>query len=317
MNPKSNFDQAHVTAHRRCAPTVPAVNNSHASRFPRIAALSSLLVGIVLAVHPSISANQPAPPDQPRVPILLELFTSEGCSSCPPADDFVRRMDENQPVNGAQLIVLSEHVDYWDHDGWKDKYSSAQFTERQNGYVHALNLQTSYTPQMILDGSIVLKGNPSEIEQTFAKELKVPKIPVRIASATIEAPSRLKLRVEADGVEKHGGTVWVAVALDHAASQVSAGENSGKHLEHVAVVEELKKAGKLEKGKPFAQDVVLSLKPDIDPKNVRVIAFVQEPNEGRVLGAASLKLANADVHATTNPDDQGRALTASQLPRTR
>jgi hypothetical protein len=220
-------------------------------------------------------------------------------------------------VNGAQLIVLSEHVDYWDHDGWKDKYSSAQFTERQNGYVHALNLQTSYTPQMILDGSIVLKGNPSEIEQAFAKELKVPKIPVRIASATIEAPSRLKLSVEADGVEKRGGTVWVAVALDHAASQVSAGENSGKHLEHVAVVEELKKAGKLEKGNPFAQDVVLSLKPDIDPKNVRVIAFVQEPNEGRVLGAASLKLANGDVHAATNPDDPGRALTASQLPRTR
>ena len=110
-------------------------------------------------------------------------------------------MDESQPVAGAQLIVLSEHVDYWDHDGWKDKYSSSQFTERQNGYVHAMNLQTAYTPQMVIDGYIELKGSSSEIEQTFAKELKVAKIPVRIASAKIEAPSQLKVKVEADALK--------------------------------------------------------------------------------------------------------------------
>ncbi len=149
----------------------------------------------LLALSPSLAANQPAPPpDQPPVPILVELFTSEGCSSCPPVDEFVRHIDETQPVAGAQLIVLSEHVDYWDHDGWKDKYSSAQFTERQNGYVHALNLQTAYTPQMVVDGYIELKGSSADIEQTFAKELKVAKIPVRIASAKIEAPSQLKVK---------------------------------------------------------------------------------------------------------------------------
>jgi hypothetical protein len=246
-----------------------------------------------LSLSPSLAANQPAPPpDQPPVPILIELFTSEGCSSCPPVDEFVRHIDETQPVAGAQLIVLSEHVDYWDHDGWKDKYSSAQFTERQNGYVHAMNLQTAYTPQMVVDGYIELKGSSADIEQTFAKELKVAKIPVRITSAKIDAPSQLRVKIEADAPEKHGGAVWVAVALDHAASQVSAGENSGKQLQHVAVVEELRKVGKLDKGKPFAQDIAVKLKPDTDPKNLRIIAFIQESNEGKVLGATGVKVSN-------------------------
>ncbi|HEY2822299.1 MAG TPA: DUF1223 domain-containing protein [Candidatus Acidoferrum sp.] len=259
-----------------------------------ITLLFASLLSISSALRiPSLAANTPATPDaSARVPILVELFTSEGCSSCPPADALLQQMDASQPVNGAQLIVLSEHVDYWNHDGWKDPYSSAQFTARQAGYVRALGLQTAYTPQMIVDGKIVLKGTGLDIAQTFEKAAAIPKVSVRIDSAAIDASSQIKVKVEANGAEKHGGEVWVAIALDHAASQVSAGENSGRHLEHVAVVEELKKAGKLEKGKSFSQDVVLKLKPDTDPKNVRIIAFVQESNEGKVLGAASTKIAN-------------------------
>jgi hypothetical protein len=265
---------------------------SPTARLRTILLVASMSI-VPLSLSPSLAANQPAPPpDQPPVPILIELFTSEGCSSCPPVDEFVRHIDETQPVAGAQLIVLSEHVDYWDHDGWKDKYSSAQFTERQNGYVHAMNLQTAYTPQMVVDGYIELKGSSADIEQTFAKELKVAKIPVRITSAKIDAPSQLRVKIEADAPEKHGGAVWIAVALDHAASQVSAGENSGKQLQHVAVVEELRKVGKLDKGKPFAQDIAVKLKPDTDPKNLRIIAFIQESNEGKVLGATGVKVSN-------------------------
>ena len=261
------------------------------SPHPPTPILAALTIALLI-LSPTFAANSLASPDTTPVPILLELFTSEGCSTCPPADDFLQRMDANQPVNGAQLIVLSEHVDYWNQDGWKDPYSSAQFTERQAGYVHALNLPTPYTPQMIVDGYIELKGDSSTVQQTFEKEAKLPKISVRIASAEVDASSQLKVKVEAGGAEKHGGTVWIAVALDHAASQVSAGENSGKHLEHVAVVQELRKVGKVDKGKSFTQDVTLKLKPGVDPKNVRVIAFVQEPNEGKVLGAASVKIAN-------------------------
>jgi hypothetical protein len=281
-------DQALLLPSPLKSPT-PISNSRLASRiFPALSIALLFLSSPFAANSPAATAS----PDTTPVPILLELFTSEGCSTCPPADEFIQRMDANQPVNGAQLIVLSEHVDYWNQDGWKDPYSSAQFTERQAGYVHALGLPTPYTPQMIVDGYIVLKGSSTEVQQTFEKQAKLPKISVRIASAEVEAPSQLKVKVEAGGAEKHGGTVWVAVALDHAESQVSAGENSGKHLEHVAVVEELRKIGKLDKGKPFTQDVQLKLKPGIDPKNVRIIAFVQEPNEGKILGAASVKIAN-------------------------
>jgi hypothetical protein len=229
-------------------------------------------------------------------PILVELFTSEGCSSCPPADDFVRKLDQLQPVPDAQLIVLSEHVDYWDHEGWKDSYSSPALTERQAAYERALGLSTPYTPQLIVDGaSEIHLSDTQQIEGAFQRQAATPKIPVRLEGVSIDSanPRMLRAHIEVDASGgKDRGDVYVVVALSQADSHVLHGENVGRHLFHTAVVVQMVEIGKLEKGQVFAHDVQLKLKPGIDPLNVRVIAFVQAPGPGKLLGAALWKSAH-------------------------
>jgi len=255
----------------------------------------SLLFQAANAQAPQVQSASTAPTTSPDAhPVLVELFTSEGCSSCPPADVMIKTLDEFQPIPGAQLIVLSEHVTYWDHDGWKDPNSSAALTDRQAAYESVLKEQSSYTPQIIVDGTEQIRINYPQQQMTeiFEKAAAAPKVAVRIGEVTV-APGNatvLHARIETDvNSEKHGGDVYVAVALDHVESQVLKGENGGKHLVHVAVVQQLTKVGKLAKGKSFSQDVQLKLAPGTDPRNVRVVAFVQESGPGSVLGAAQRK----------------------------
>ena len=228
-------------------------------------------------------------------PVLVELFTSEGCSSCPPADVFVQRLDQLQPVANAQLIVLSEHVDYWDHDGWKDPNSSPALTDRQASYERALGLSTPYTPQIIVDGAREMRmADPQQIEKALQQAATTPKIAVRLEGVSVDHanPAVLRVHVVADAnTDKHNADVYLTVALDHVDSQVLRGENRGRHMAHTAVVQQLVKIGKLEKGQEFAQDVQVKLNPGIGPDNLRVIAFVQIPGPGKLLGAALWKAA--------------------------
>ena len=103
--------------------------------------------------------NAQTAPNQSRTPVLVELFTSEGCSSCPPADALLAKLSRDQPVASAQIIILGEHVDYWDHLGWRDRFSSAQYTERQRQYGSRLKVDDIYTPQMVVNGSEQFVGN--------------------------------------------------------------------------------------------------------------------------------------------------------------
>ncbi len=228
-----------------------------------------------------------------KTPILMELFTSEGCSSCPPVDKWVQQLDAAQPIPGAQLIVLSEHVDYWDHDGWRDPFSSPALTERQEGYAEILGENEVYTPQLILDGYEDVKPTRmEEVKQSFLRAARTSMIPVQIESTTLAGgePVFLMGQVSVDGTgQMLGGDVFVAIALDKTETDVLAGENDGKKLTNVAVVRDLVKIGKLKKGERFEQAFRIRLWSGADPGNLRVVAFVQGPGLGRVLGAGMTK----------------------------
>jgi hypothetical protein len=210
---------------------------------------------------------------------------------------MIQKLDDFQPIPGAQLIVLSEHVTYWDHDGWKDPNSSPALTDRQSAYEGVLGEKSPFTPQIIVGGTqeIRIDDTQQQMVDVFQKAKATPKIPVRIGEVATDGgnPTVLRAHIETgDSFDNHNAEVYVAVALDRVESQVLRGENGGKHLVHVAVVQEITRIGKLPKGKNFAQDMQLKLKPGTDPKNVRLIAFVQESGPGKVLGAALRKPAN-------------------------
>jgi hypothetical protein len=224
-------------------------------------------------------------------PVLVELFTSEGCSSCPPADAFLRQLDSTQPVPGAQLVVLSEHVDYWNQLGWKDPYSSRFFSDRQAMYAEHFINGTVYTPQMVVDGSAEVVGSDSKrARQLIEKARDQEKVPVSISSLSQPEAGQLRAHVEIpalpESTKARSGEVYAVLALNHAESQVLRGENEGSRLQHVAVAQSITRLGSVSRTKGFTQDASVKLVPGADPANLRLIVFVQEPGSGRVLGAA-------------------------------
>ena len=227
----------------------------------------------------------------PRVPVLLELFTSEGCSSCPPADRLLETLDRTQSVAGADLIVLSEHVDYWDRLGWRDPFSSASNTSRQQDYTNKYNLDGVYTPQLVVDGRYGLVGSDGrEVSSAIHKAIREQKIPIAISkvsrdgnqvTAHIDLPSGRNLK-------SARGVLYVAIADNRAESHVARGENSGRSLTHVAVTRVLKQVATIDLGSATAKDVTLPLQPG--PSGSRLVAFVQDPRSGHVLAVTVHKL---------------------------
>jgi hypothetical protein len=204
-----------------------------------------------------------------RAPVLVELFTSEGCSSCPPADRLLASLDH-------EVVVLSEHVDYWDRLGWRDPYSSHATTLRQESYARALGAKEPYTPQMVIDGVTEFVGNDSgRANQEIARARAREKLGVRLTR------TESGVRVEIDPPAK-SADVMLALADESGTSQVAAGENKGRELRHVAILRSLRKIGSIKHGTAFSQTVTV-------PADAgRVIVFVQDGIAGKVYGVAML-----------------------------
>ncbi len=260
-----------------------------------LAVSAVVLLSTCLEVSFAVAADTQTPQTARAVPVLVELFTSEGCSSCPPADAMLTNLDRLQPVSGAQIIVLGEHVDYWNHDGWTDKYSSSAITERQNEYGHRFKLNDVYTPEMVVDGETQFNGSDAKAAVHAIEEARSkPKVGVRISSVSVEGKA-VHLHVDADALPASLGVrkadVFVAVALNSAESQVLRGENKGRDLKHVAVALTVTKVGTAEAQGSFNRDVVVKIPSAVEAANLRVIAFVQESDAGPVLGASLLPVA--------------------------
>ncbi len=227
--------------------------------------------------------NQTAPTDknEQKTPILVELFTSEGCSSCPPADVNLTRLEKNQPVAGAEIITLSLHVDYWNSLGWKDGYSSPLFSRRQQLYSQALKLDSNYTPQMVVDGRAEFIGsNEEKARKAITSALKNQK-------ATVEITQDLNnIKINLSDIPAHeNSTVFLAVTEDNLASNVKRGENSGRKLEHSSVVRELTSLGMLTAEQTtLNMETVLQIHPNWKRENLKIVVFVQENASRKILG---------------------------------
>lgn len=231
------------------------------------------------------SAAATGPQSESRRQVLVELFTSEGCSSCPPADQLLAALDATQPIEGAQVIVLSEHVTYWDHEGWRDPYSLDEVTDRQKWYDDEFGLSQVYTPQAIVDGAVqVLGSDEQKLAQAVSTATADQKENLAIDNATWTGDGVSFVIRRGDLAAGKSKQQLVAVlAEDETVTTVKSGENAGKTLRNIAVVRTLKELNSTAEG-------VLTLKLPGDDKYatgpVRLVVFATDKHSGRVLGVA-------------------------------
>lgn len=238
-----------------------------------------------------------------RVPVVVELFTSEGCSSCPPADEVLAKLARMQNISNARVIVLGEHVDYWNNLGWVDPFSSPQFRARQNDYAQAFKVDSVYTPQMVVNGRAEFTGDDmnravSEIGRAAAQ----PSATVTLKatrSATDQELFDLAVNIrDLPSINIRGKRgvapvdVFLAVTEDNLVTEVQRGENAGHSLRHAAVVRSFGVIGNMD---PREKSEV-SLRPTLKipgnwkRKDLHAVVFVQDRSTRRILGAESVGL---------------------------
>jgi hypothetical protein len=250
-------------------------------------------IGWLLAA--SVAATSAGPIARPSdaradpATVLLELFTSEGCSSCPPADQLLIDLVRTQPVAGVHIVALSEHVDYWNRLGWTDPFSSAQFTDRQTAYGRALG-DEAYTPQAVIDGRAAVVGS------SRAEVLAAIRAAAAHAKASIDLSWTPDLRIAlVASPAAANADVYLAITEDGLSSNVRRGENEGHQLAHDAVTRRLTRIGATSRQGSFSQTVPIA--PMLDPSwrrnALRVVVFVQSK-------AAVVAVETSNLQLTTN-----------------
>lgn len=242
--------------------------------------------------RPSPVGPRAASPEGPiEGPVLVELFTSEGCSSCPPADRLLRELVDEGIVAGVPIVALEEHVSYWNHLGWRDPFSSSAFSRRQERYARALPSGV-YTPQMVIDGREGLVGSAAaDVRRAIAQAGHGPKLTVTLAPTWV---GNDRVRVSwsvADGHARPVGAdadVLLAITEDDLAVDVPRGENRGRRLEHVAVVRHLVTVGELDaRDARLADAFEVRVSPEWNRAALNAAVFVQDRRTLQVRGAAS------------------------------
>jgi hypothetical protein len=235
--------------------------------------LAILLMGGLMAL-PSDAAGQ----------VVVELFTSEGCSSCPPADALLMDLDQSGSNHQMNVIALGEHVDYWNQQGWTDRFSSPFFTQRQSDYASHFHLASAYTPQMVINGRLQMVGNNrEEVYRGIAAASQ--KSPTAIVALQLENPNQLHIKAQApDGKGFH---VLLVITEDGLSSSISGGENGGRVLHHAAVVRDMRDLGAVSEGS-FEKVIQVKTHRDWNPANLKLVVFVQDAHTREIVGASSV-----------------------------
>jgi hypothetical protein len=245
-------------------------------------AFAPLLVSLLLAFFTREAA--------PRTPVLVELFTSEGCSSCPPADALLTRLLREQPLADVEIIPLSLHVDYWDHQGWRDPFASKAFTSRQEAYSKIFGEARVYTPQVVVDGRDEINGSDEAAVRRVVQAAGArPHLSLRVDARVRGSSARLSIDLPAAPPDAEPIDVLVALTEDDLTSVVRRGENGGRTLTHVAVVRSLDALGSLER-EAFVADGQLSLGRTWKAGKMRAVAWLQGRRTRHVYGAATATL---------------------------
>ena len=238
------------------------------------------------------AAKLPAAP-LATVPVVVELFTSEGCSSCPSADAALRELETAQSVPGVEVIALGQHVDYWNRLGWKDPFSAAQFTQRQQWYAQGFN-EGNYTPQAVVNGRYEFVGSRrQELAQTVAEAARAPRATVVLAREA----GNLSIKVSGLPAGTKAAEVELALTETGLSTQVGRGENSGRLLRHAAVVRTLRTLGTVGADGTFTATAPLNLNAAWKTDNLRAVVLVQETGSHHVVGVGTLPLASRTTAA--------------------